>query len=505
MNIGLSLGSTGFHLARIDHDGHAVPVPDHLEPSVFDTPSVVCACGSAILVGRAAEELIEYEPGVKASRHFTDHLGDPQPLIHDEDRTPWNAEAIAALTMKKLRLDAESSTPSALERTVIAVPAHFDHLQKRSVLAAAVLADLPAPRLIEEPVAIALHYGMARSSTDRIVTVFDWGGRTLAVSVLSIDRNGLHVLASNRLMCGGADIDRELGAIILEQFGRALGASLTVTARVAREIERASEAIKIDLSSTDHCLLRRPLIIGGRAVEIVLTQGEFESSITEFAAKAEAATLQCIADAGVQLRDVDLLLLAGGCSMLPGVSGRMERIFSDVGKLTMLRQPRSASALGAAIAAIQRLGEADEYPSSLSEEVRGAEIGILTAHPQSGNPTVDTLITQDMPLPARATKTYYGRDQRQREIVLEVVRRTDRDAAPDKLGELVIGPLPAARPNYTIEVTVEQGEDGSVQVRAYDGCTGVETAQTFTGGSAENAASMSARRARVRATVVNRN
>src|SRR5207244_1222269 len=149
------LGTTYSLIGWVTPEGRAQLLPDHVEREVFHTPSVVHITARAAFVGQIAETLLEERPELRVLRFFKRHFGEARPLFFDEESRPWHAEAIGALVLRKLRFDAESYLSSKIDGAVISVPAHFSDPQRRAVLAAASLAEIPVLGLIEEPVAAA--------------------------------------------------------------------------------------------------------------------------------------------------------------------------------------------------------------------------------------------------------------------------------------------------------------------------------------------------------------
>jgi molecular chaperone DnaK (HSP70) len=505
MNVGIDLGTTYSLVSRLDYDGRPVLMPDQSEQDVFHTPSVVCVASPIAFVGRMVEQLLEQQPTLSAIRFFKRQFGETDPIFFDEQGTPWFPETVAALVLKKLRFDAESFATSPVEAAVITVPAHFNDPQRKAVLSAAMMADLPVLGLVEEPVAAALHYGVATSSRDQILVVFDWGGGTFDATVLSLDARGVYVLAKAGLTeLGGKEIDEKVGEMVLTQFEGALGAPLTLTARVLLELRRVSEELKIELSAPGRTRVRRPVLLGGQAVEVDISRQSLERAIAALIDQTEEVTLACIKDAGLTPSDAHAILLVGGTSMLPAVEARMRRLFTHDGQRVLYHEPTKAVAFGAAMHAVQLNGEASRYqvPPEF-KGVSGLSVGVRTVNPQTGRIMIDTLIKRNMTLPVKVVKTYYTARPNQERIVLELVQYGDSGGEVISLGQLIVGPLPSPRQNYPIEVTVENREDGTVSVQAYDAQTGVELAQVFGRESEGGFAHLATQRALIRSTVIN--
>jgi molecular chaperone DnaK (HSP70) len=505
MRVGIDLGTTYSLIARMAGNGKPILMPDHSEQDVFHTPSVVHITSNSAVVGRTVEALLEQNPELKVIRFFKRNFGENQPIFYDEQGTPWYPEAVAALVLKKLRFDAESYSATELQNAVITVPAHFNDPQRKAVIAAANLADIPLLGLVEEPVAAALHYGIVTASQDQILVVYDFGGGTFDVTALSMNANGVYVLAKAGITdLGGKELDEKVGTLILNQFHRALGAPLSLNARTLLELRRISEETKIELCMPQATRVRKTVLLGGEAVEISISRAEFEKAIGEFLDRTESETISCLKEAGLSISDVHALLLVGGSSMVPAVSQRMKNIFSIPGQKVLYHEPSKAVAFGAAIHSAQLSGDAEQY--QLPPEFRGVtgySVGVRTISSETGRISIDTLIKKNMPLPASARKTYYTTRPNQERIVLEIVQFRDLKEQVVSLGQLVVGPLPTPRSNYPIEVVVENGEDGTVAVQACDPQTGVELSQVFGRDRKDQFGYLAAQRALVRSTLIN--
>lgn len=504
MRVGIDLGTTYSLIARMGSHGTPMLLPDNVDHDVFHTPSVVAILNKAALVGRMAENLLEVDPELKVLRFFKRHFGEEQPIYFDDQRTPWAPEAIGALVLKKLRFDAESFASSQVESAVITVPAHFSDPQRKAVLAAAMMADVPVLGLVEEPVAAALHYGVQHASHDQVLLVYDWGGGTFDATVLSLDSRGVYVLAKTGATdVGGKELDEAVAEIVLAQFERALGGMPILNARTLLDLRRVAEEIKVELSLPTCQRVRRTVLLGGQAVNVDVSRAAFDTAIKTWIDRTEAIALQCVVDAGLKESNVDSVLLVGGSSMVPSVGDRLRRIFPGQDRVAY-HEPTKAVAFGAAMHASQLSGEAERF--NVPPEFRGVTghaVGVRALDPQSGRATIDTLIKQNMPLPVRVSKTYFTTRPNQQRMVLDLVQFRGAEDPVIPLGQLVVGPLPSPRQNYPIEVTVENREDGTVTVQAYDAQTGVELAREFGRDGEQGFAYLASQRGLVRSTLIN--
>lgn len=505
MRTGIDLGTTYSLIARVHADGRPILLPDVQDRDTFHTPSVVHVGADGAFVGQMVESLLEQRPELKVMRFFKREFGSREPILFDASGTPWYPEMLAALVLKKLRYDAESFAAEQLESAVITVPAHFNDLQRKAVLAAAALADVQVVGLLDEPVAAALHYGIAHQAMDKVILVFDIGGGTFDVSIVALDRKGVYVLAKDgSTMLGGKEFDERIGEMILQQFEQVTGAPPALSARSLLELRRTSEQIKIELSIGGTGGVSRNVLIGSQVVRVAISRATFERSIESLVAETERLTRRCLEGAGLRAENIHSVLLVGGSSFTPLVQQRIRSMFTAEGQKVLYHEPMKAVAFGAALEAARRSGEADRL--GLPAEFRGVtgyHTGVRAVDPTTGRPMIDAVIRKNMPLPARATRVYYTSSSQQQRMVLEVVQYMESQQDAVSLGQLVVGPLPSPELNYPIQVAIEVREDGTVALLATDPRTGAELQTVFGQGRDGGLEHLVLQRQVVRSTIVN--
>lgn len=502
MNVGIDLGTSYSLVARVQADGTPALMPDCIQQDLFHTPSVVCFAHQAAYVGQMAESLLDEEPHLVAIRFFKRHLGMSEPVHFDGHGAAWRAEALAALVFKKLRVDAETSGPSAVDGAVVTVPAHFTDPQRRAAIGAAMMADVPVLGLVEEPVAAALHYGATSAPDGQVLLVLDWGGGTCDVSVVAYDRSGVSVLSKRGVAdLGGKELDEQVAGLILSRCDDRLRTTLSTSARMLLDLRRAAEDLKIELCSPARPSVRRTVLLGDCPFEIQIAQSAFAAAIAPLLDRCEEVVRECVRGAHLEPPSIDGVLLVGGSSMVPAVRDRMERVFPG---RVRYHEPAKAVAFGAAIHAAQLSGDAQALDlPPLLRGVTGHAIGVRVRQPQTGRITLDTIVPENVPLPARATRTYFTNRADQERVVLEIVQFRANEESQTQLGQLVVGPLVRPRSNYPVDVAIEARTDGTVAVNARDAETGTELAQVFSRDDATATAALAGQQALVRATPVN--
>jgi molecular chaperone DnaK len=503
MRVGIELGQTDCCIARVDSDLHPALIPDQGDAEAFHTPSVVHVFANGAVVGTLAEQLLECDPGTPAVRGVSQHWGETEPVQVDENGNKWHAEGIAALLLKKLRIDLESQGSSSMEGAVIAVPAGLSDGQRRAALSACALAEIPVYGLVDEPVAVALHYGVSAGAPRETILVWDLGGSAVDVTLLSSDDSGIRPLGAGGLRDkGGRKIDEHIGALLLAQFQRALGAPLPKGARSLLDMQRASEEIKRELLAPGCASVRKAVMLGGVVVEVEIALSDVMPALQSLLDEVAASSERCFKDAGVAKKDIAKVLLAGGLALAPAVESRAREFLPDA--QILCREPDRAVACGAALHAAH-LGPGASV-MALSSELKGITgyaVGVRTMDASSGRAGVDTLIKRNTLLPARAQKTYYTTRRNQERLVLDCVRVSDSGEAVASLGQIIVAPLQAERSNHPVEVTAAYREDGTLKVVAYDGQTGAEFEQVFGGDSEGVTQRLATQRLLVRGTVVN--
>jgi len=488
MHIGIDLGTSYSLAARMDTDGVPILIPDAGDPELFHTPSVAIVAAGSAYVGSVAEALLEDDPTLKAIRFFKRNLGIREPVYYDDLGSEWYPEALSALILSKLRFDAESEASAEVTGAVITIPAHFSDPQRKAVAAAAMLADLPLLDLVEEPVAAALHYGVANEAHNQVILAYDFGGGTFDATTLSLDKRGIYVLSKSGLTnLGGKELDEKVGEMILSQFKNALGSEPDLSARGLLELRRVSEEIKIELCTPGTNSLRRNVLLGSEIVEVEVHRKDFMGSISAYLEQTLEVTERCLKESGLGQKDINTVLLVGGSSLVPAIPERLKRMFCQEGQKVLYHEPSRAVAFGAAMRAAQKSGQAEEFhlPPEL-KGVTGFNVGVRTIEPASLRVSIDPLIKKNMPLPTSMRKTYFTTSQLQDYMNLDFVQYRIDESDAVSLGQLKVGPLPNPRPNYPIDVEVDYHEDGTVAVVATDPSTGTELQQSFGGAAGDD-------------------
>ena len=475
--VGIDLGTTN----------SVVTVLEGGEPSVIanaegarTTPSVVAfAKNGEVLVGEVAKRQAVTNPD-RTIRSVKRHMGTDWKITLDgKDFTP---QQISAFILQKLKRDAEAYLGEGVTDAVITVPAYFGDSERQATKEAGEIAGLNVLRVVNEPTAAALAYGLDKGDTEQTILVFDLGGGTFDVSLLDIGDGIIEVKATsgdNRL--GGDDWDQKIVDYLVTQFKNGHGVDLSKDKMALQRLREAAEKAKIELSTVTETTINLPYITasadGPLHLEQTLSRAEFERLTAELLDRTKGPFQQVIKDAGITVGQIDHVVLVGGSTRMPAVV--------DVVKgLTGGKEPHKGVnpdevvSIGAALQAGVLKGEVkdvlllDVTPLSLGIETKG---GIM-----------HKLVERNTTIPTKRSEVYTTADDNQPSVQIQVYQGEREMAAYNKrLGMFELtGIAPAPRSVPQIEVTFDIDANGIVHVSAKDLGTGREQSMTITGGSA---------------------
>ena len=397
------------------------------------------------------------------------------------DERDYMPEEISAMVLQKLKADAEKRVGEPITQAVITVPAYFNDAQRQATKDAGKIAGLDVLRIINEPTAAALAYGLDKTNKDEKVLVFDLGGGTFDVSVLELGDGVFEVNSTagdNHL--GGDDWDQRIIDWIADKFKADNGIDLRQDKMAMQRLKEAAEKAKMELSSTTQTNINLPFISAGAAgplhLDYTLTRAEFERITKDLLDRCKLPVEQALKDAGLSNGDIDQVILVGGSTRMPAVQELVEKITGK--KPNMSVNPDEVVAMGAAVQGGVLAGDVegilllDVTPLSLGVETMG---GVMTK-----------MIERNTTIPTRKTEIYSTAADNQTSVEIHVLQGEREMAAGNKtLGKFQLTGIPAARRGTPqIEVTFDIDANGIVNVSAKDLGTGKQQQITISGSTA---------------------
>ncbi len=504
--IGIDLGTTNSLVATVD-SGVPYVIADgtgrRLTPSVVHFPSD----GGAPVVGEQANRIRILKPAetIYSIKRFMGRRGSeisPEerqvnyavagsgagPVTVDLGGRLLTPEEISAEVLKKLKADAEAALGEPVTRAVITVPAYFNDAQRNATKKAGELAGFTVERIVNEPTAAALAYGLAKLREKSKIAVYDLGGGTFDLSILELNEGVFQVLSTNgNTRLGGDDLDQRVVQLIFDKIRLGGGPGLSHDAPVLARVREAAEQAKIRLSSEEEAKISLPFLTPDFHFDYTLTRTELESVTTDLVAKTRAHCLRSLADAKLEAKDLDQVILVGGQTRMPLVRRMVSEIFGcaefdeargdlrlgqDYHKsagpaLNTSQNPDEAVALGAAIQAeilsggFRNLLLLDITPLSLGLETFGGLMNVL--------------IPRNSTIPIKAGEMFTTAVDYQRDMLIHVLQG-ERERAADNwtLGRFTLdfAPLPKGVPRVGVQFEIDA--NGILHVLARDTRTGAQ-------------------------------
>ncbi len=473
--VGIDLGTTNSVVSVLE-GGDPVVIPN--AEGSRTTPSVVAfSSDGEVLVGEVAKRQAITNPE-RTIRSVKRRMGTAKKFkIDDKD---YAAQEISARVLMKLKRDAEEYLGDTVTQAVITVPANFDDAQRTATHEAGKVAGLEVLRIINEPTAASLAYGLDKESPDQTILVFDLGGGTFDVSVLEVGDGVFEVKSTDGdTQLGGDDWDEAVIDWLVASFKGDHGVDLSSDPMAMQRLKEAAEKAKIELSQTPSSQINLPFVTatdkGPLHLDYTLSRAKFQELTAVLLDRCRGPFERAISDAGISSGDIHHVVLVGGSTRMPAVAELVQELTGREPNKTV--NPDEVVAIGAAIQAGVLKGEVkdvlllDVTPLSLGIETKG---GVMT-----------TLIERNTTIPTRKSEIFTTAEDGQPSVEIHVLQGERQMAAYNKtLGKFQLVDLPPApRGMPQIEVTFDIDANGIVHVSAQDKATGKEQSMTITGQS----------------------
>ncbi len=468
--VGIDLGTTFSAIAYVNEEGRAEIIPNREGERI--TPSVVLFDGDAPIIGSIAKVSAASSP-LNVTQFVKRQMGEAAWRFEANNNHEYTPEEISALILKRLKDDAQAALSQDIHDAVVTVPAYFNDAQRKSTQDAGAIAGLNVLRIINEPTAAALAYGIDKVGQRQTVLVYDLGGGTFDVTIMSLDGKEIEVIATGGdKNLGGFDWDNELMVYLNEEFKKDSGIDLLEDLATAQELREKAEMAKKTLASRDQAKVF--LATGGKTASIVVTREQFASVTEGLLRRTETIMEMVLEDANLQWVDIDKILLVGGSTRMPAVPALIERVTGK--KPSAELHPDEVVAMGAALLGAliqQESGKSGLAPVALLPNVKISDVnshslGVVAMDGRSGSLYNSIILPKDSKIPSKASKIYGTITDNQTEIEVEITEGEGEDIEYVKIvgkGSMRIPPYPQGAP---VEVFFQYDADGIIHVTVFD-------------------------------------
>jgi molecular chaperone DnaK (HSP70) len=483
MHIGIDFGTSNTLIATAPTKDTATLIPDYLSKQNF-SPSKVCIDDQLAMVGGPAEDFHNLYPSAPIYRYFKRNFGTQEPMFFDKEGRPWFAETLTALMLRKIKFDAEIGLAEKVDHAVFTIPAHFNDLQRKSLLAAAQLAEIKVAAIIEEPVAAALYYSKQFGIDNEIILVYDFGGGTLDLTVITFKQQQIHVLAKDGITnLGGREFTEVIQNRMLETQQRIYQKDYSTDLSNLMMLQHYAENLKIDISDYPKEEHSQWVVTNNGIFQFSLDLQEFADISDKLLAQSDMLIDRCLRSIGITFQDVAKVLLVGGSSNIPFVKDYFAKKINKQTQSVVMSEPFHAVAYGAAMYAhrVPNAAGGAEFAESDLKTVSTYNLGV-----QHGNGRIEMLIQKNTPLPTKVKQTVnafiFGNT-----LELKIVQYLNKE---ENVFELGVIKATLSSPNDITEMVFENKLNDTIGIKIIHAPSQTSIPFTFTKSSRANAFDM---------------
>ena len=465
--VGIDLGTTYSAVAVVNQYGKPEILTNREGERI--TPSVVLFEGEDPIVGSIAKRSAVANP-FNVIQFVKRQMGDKSWKFRTESAEAYTPEEISAMILRRLKEDAEALLGTEIQDAVITVPAYFDDAQRKSTQDAGKIAGLNVLRIINEPTAAALAYGLDKLDQNQTILVYDLGGGTFDVTIMRLSSKGLRVLSTGGAKnLGGFDWDNAIMNYLNEEFKKRGGMDLLDDPMLEQDLREKAEIAKKTLSSRQRTTVF--LSAGGVNASINLTREKFEEITRHLVKQTEKIMQFVLEDANLEWKDIDRVLLVGGSTRMKSIPESIERLTGIKPSIDV--NPDEVVAMGAAIQGMLiymkegKIQNSQTFPMVEVQDVNSHSLGVV-ALDESGNEVNSIVLKKDTAIPARVSGHYTTTIDYQNQLHIQVTEGEDTDLDYVKIvGEGIID-LPPYPKGAPLEVVFEYDSDGIIHLSVID-------------------------------------
>jgi len=470
--VGIDLGTTFSAIAFIDQYGKPEVIANREGDRT--TPSVIYFDGENPIVGIEASRMAVIEPK-RTVECIKREMGNPS-YRFNVDGKDYFPEDLSAMILRKLKIDAESVLGRSVEKAVISAPAYFKDSQREATKQAGKIAGLDVIRILNEPTAAALAYGLDKGMGSQVILVYDFGGGTFDVTLMKVENREFTILATDGdSKLGGRDIDARLVDWLAEEVLRERGVDLRLDPRTKQDLWDKAEIAKKDLSSREG--VSPVLMVGDKPLRVDLDRASFEEMIQDLIQRTRECMARALAAANLTWSGVDTILLAGGSSRIPAVKSMIAVVAGKDAARDM--NPDECVAMGAAIQGVVSVTESEgafAAPSLVGgtdivvRDVTSHSLGVRALSADRKKYVNSVLIPRNTVIPCERKKTFATNEDNQSRVEIEVLQGEDEDPRSPEvqlIGKAGLKNLPPHKAgDLVIEVSLKYDIDGVIEVAA---------------------------------------